>query len=174
MSQREGQNIFIKTFGGFDVFVDGKQVHFSSEKAKEMLAVLVDKRGSSVSLSQMAWLLYEQSPEQTAKNNLRVIYYRLKKILENNGIGGMLIKMRRSFAVDASSFICDVYEFVEGNPDYVPLFLGNYMSGYEWGQEVVPYLNNLYCQYCETPMNGLSDQVHETILSQRKKGGKRK
>lgn len=44
MSQREGQNIFIKTFGGFDVFVDGKQVHFSSEKAKEMLAVLVDKR----------------------------------------------------------------------------------------------------------------------------------
>ena len=46
MSQREGQNIFIKTFGGFDVFVDGKQVHFSSEKAKEMLAVLVDKRGS--------------------------------------------------------------------------------------------------------------------------------
>lgn len=53
-----------------------------------MLAVLVDKRGSSVSLSQMAWLLYEQSPEQTAKNNLRVIYYRLKKILENNGIGG--------------------------------------------------------------------------------------
>ena len=138
MSQREGQNIFIKTFGGFDVFVDGKQVHFSSE------------------------------------NNLRVIYYRLKKILENNGIGGMLIKKRGSFAVDASSFICDVYEFVEGNPDYVPLFLGNYMSGYEWGQEVVPYLNNLYCQYCETPMNGLSDQVHETILSQGKKGGKRK
>ena len=70
----------------------------------------------------------------------------------------MLIKKRGSFAVDASSFICDVYEFVEGNPDYVPLFLGNYMSGYEWGQEVVPYLNNLYCQYCETPMNGLSDQ----------------
>ena len=139
-----------------------------------MLAILVDKRGSSVSLSQMAWLLYEQSPEQTAKNNLRVIYYRLKKILENNGIGGMLIKKRGSFAVDASSFICDVYEFVEGNPDYVPLFLGNYMSGYEWGQEVVPYLNNLYCQYCETPMNGLSDQVHETILSQGKKGGKRK
>ena len=72
------------------------------------------------------------------------------------------------------ALFCDVYEFVEGNPDYVPLFLGNYMSGYEWGQEVVPYLNNLYCQYCETPMNGLSDQVHETILSQRKKGGKRK
>ena len=39
MSQREGQNIFIKTFGGFDVFVDGKQVNFSSEKAKEMLAI---------------------------------------------------------------------------------------------------------------------------------------
>lgn len=83
MSQREGQNIFIKTFGGFDVFVDGKQVHFSSEKAKEMLAVLVDKRGSSVSLSQMAWLLYEQSPEQTA------VDYR---ITCNNGNQRTLIK----------------------------------------------------------------------------------
>lgn len=51
-----------------------------------MLAVLVDKRGSSVSLSQMAWLLYEQSPEQTAKNNLRVIYYRLKKYWRITGL----------------------------------------------------------------------------------------
>ncbi len=173
MRQREVQKVFIKTFGGFDVFVDGKQVHFSSEKAKEMLAFLVDKRGSSVSLSQMAWLLYEQSPEQTAKNNLRVIYYRLKKILEDHGISSILIKKRGSYAVDASSFTCDVYEFVEGNPVYVHLFLGNYMTGYDWGQEVVPYLNNLYCQYCETPMGELSDQAHEAILSQKKKGGKR-
>lgn len=167
------KKVFIKTFGGFDVFADGKQIHFSSEKAKEMLAILVDKRGSSVSLSQMAWLLYEQSAEQTAKNNLRVIYYRLKKILENNGICNILIKRRGSFAVDAGSFTCDVYEFIEGNPAYVHSFLGNYMTGYGWGQEVVPYLNNLYCQYCETPMGGLSDQSHEAILSREKKGGTR-
>lgn len=173
MGQREKQNIFIKTFGGFDVFVNGSQIHFSSEKAKEMLAILVDKRGSSVSLSQMAWLLYEQSSEQTAKNNLRVIYYRLRKILEDSGIDHILIKKRGSYAVDASSFTCDVYEFVEGNPSYVPLFMGNYMPGYEWGKEIVPYLNNLYCQYSETPVAGLSDQVHAAILHPDLKGGKK-
>lgn len=169
MSQREGKKIFIKTFGGFDVFVDDNQVHFSSEKAKEMLAILVDKRGSSVSLSQMAWLLYENSSEQTAKNNLRVIYYRLRKILEDSGIEHILIKRRGSFAIDAGSFSCDVYEFVEGNPSYIPLFMGNYMPGYEWGKEVIPYLNNLYCQYCDTSMDGLSDQTHEAILGRNHK-----
>lgn len=174
MSQQKDPKIFIKTFGGFDVFVNGSQIHFSSEKAKEMLAILVDKRGSSVSLSQMAWLLYENSSEQAAKNNLRVIYYRLKKILEDSGISSILIKRRGSYAVDASSFICDVYEFIEGNPAYVHLFLGNYMPGYEWGKEVVPYLNNLYCQYCETPMDGLSEQVHAAILSHGRTGGEKR
>ena len=49
MNQREEMDIFIKTFGGFDVFVNRERIYFSSEKAKEMLAILVDRRGSSVS-----------------------------------------------------------------------------------------------------------------------------
>ena len=44
-------DIFIKTFDGFDVYVNGKMVYFPSSKAKEMLAIMVEKRGSSVSLS---------------------------------------------------------------------------------------------------------------------------
>ena len=172
MGQRNMKKVFIKTFGGFDVFVDERPIYFSSETANEMLAVLVDKRGSSVSLSQMAWLLYEQSPEQAAKNNLRVIYYRLKKILESSGIEDILIKKRGSYAVNAGSFICDVYEFIEGNPAYTRLFLGNYMSGYGWGQAAVPYLNNLYVQYCETPVRGEPARAYETVLSREKKDGK--
>ena len=150
MNQREEMDIFIKTFGGFDVFVNRERIYFSSEKAKEMLAILVDRRGSSVTLSQMAWLLYEQSPEQIAKNNLRVIYYRLKKILKDWGIENILIKKRGSYAVNAGSFTCDLYEFIEGSPAFVHSFLGNYMPGYAWGKEVLPYLNQLYYQYTET------------------------
>ena len=78
MADTENVNIFIKTFDGFDVYVNGKMLYFPSSKAKEMLAIMVEKRGSSVSLSQMTYLLYENIEERTAKNNLRVVYYRLR------------------------------------------------------------------------------------------------
>ena len=37
--------IEIKTFGGFDIYVDGRAVKFGRAKSKELLAYLVDHRG---------------------------------------------------------------------------------------------------------------------------------
>ena len=44
--------VYIKTFDGFDLYKDGKMVYFSSAKAKELLAFLVDRKGRFVPLSQ--------------------------------------------------------------------------------------------------------------------------
>ncbi|MBQ9030953.1 MAG: response regulator [Parasporobacterium sp.] len=41
-------HIRIKTFGYFDVYVDGRPVSFKLAKAKEILAYLVDKQGSGL------------------------------------------------------------------------------------------------------------------------------
>ena len=38
----------VKTFGGFDVYVDGEPLRFGRAKSKELFAYLVDRRGSSV------------------------------------------------------------------------------------------------------------------------------
>ncbi|MDO5416760.1 MAG: hypothetical protein Q4F29_06135 [Lachnospiraceae bacterium] len=139
--------IFIKTFGGFDVFVNGRLIYFSSSKAKEMLAVMVEKGGSSVSLSQMTYLLYEDIPEETAKNSLRVIYHRLKNTLEENGAGQILIKERGSYAVDREQFTCDLYGFINGNPDDICTFSGSFMPDYIWAEGTLPYLKKLYQKY---------------------------
>ena len=37
--------ICIRTFGYFDVFVEGKPIAFRNKKSKELLALLVDRRG---------------------------------------------------------------------------------------------------------------------------------
>ena len=147
MSVVKNAKIFVKTFDGFDVYVNGRLIYFPSSKAKEMLAVLVEKRGSSVSLSQMTYLLYESIEEKTAKNNLRVIYYRLRRNLEEYGIEHILIKKRGSYAVDTELFLCDFYEFIEGSPDYITLFSGSYMPEYSWAEDTLPYLKNLYRKY---------------------------
>ena len=143
----ENVNIFIKTFDGFDVYVNGKMLYFPSSKAKEMLAIMVEKRGSSVSLSQMTYLLYENIEERIAKNNLRVVYYRLRMNLMEHGIEQILIKKRGSYAVDTELFVCDFYEFIKGNPDYITLFSGSYMPEYAWAEDMLPYLRNLYRKY---------------------------
>ena len=46
-------HIFIQTFCGFDVFIANQAVYFSSKKSKELLALLVSKRGGSVPLSEI-------------------------------------------------------------------------------------------------------------------------
>ena len=147
MAEMGNVTIFIKTFDGFDVYVDGKMVYFPSSKAKEMLAIMVEKRGSSVSLSQMTYLLYENVKESTAKNNLRVVFYRLRMSLMEYGIEQILIKKRGSYAVDTGQFVCDFYEFIKGNPEFISLFSGSYMPEYFWAEDMLPYLKNLYRKY---------------------------
>lgn len=147
MIRQENQGVFIKTFDGFDVFVDGEMVYFSSNNAKEMLAVMIGKQGSSVSLSVMAHLLYEDMDVEVAKRNLRVIYHRLRRILMEYGIEQILMKKRGSYAVDTERFTCDLYEFKKGNPEYNTSFSGSYMPEYSWAEDMLPYLRNLYRKY---------------------------
>lgn len=143
MNRRE-RRIYIKTFDGFDVYVDGKIVYFPSGKAKEMLAVMVEKKGSSVSLAQMSYLLYENSEEARARNTLRVVYHRLRKTLEEYEIEDVVIKRRGSYAVDTDRFECDFYEFMKGRSSYSNAYSGVYMPEYPWARNMLPYLDNLY------------------------------
>ena len=42
-----GARVRVKTFGGFDVYVDGEPLRFGRAKSKELFAYLVDRRGTS-------------------------------------------------------------------------------------------------------------------------------
>ena len=43
LTKMEGKRIVIRTFGYFDIFVDGETIPFSCKKAKELLALLVEE-----------------------------------------------------------------------------------------------------------------------------------
>ena len=97
-------HIFIQTFCGFDVFIANQAVYFSSKKSKELLALLVSKRGCSVPLSEIAYTLYSDTPERTAKNNIRVIGYRLRQILREHGCEELLIHRPGVYSVNTGLF----------------------------------------------------------------------
>ena len=43
------KGIYIRTFGHFDIFINGKAVPIQNAKARELLALLQDKRGGFIS-----------------------------------------------------------------------------------------------------------------------------
>lgn len=48
LALQRNKRIFARTFGHFDLYIDGSPVMFRSAKAKELLALLVDREGGTV------------------------------------------------------------------------------------------------------------------------------
>ncbi len=134
--------IVVKTFGYFDVFVADKPVYFSSSKSKELLALLVDRSGGSVSTENAITMLWpDRNYDDTVQSLFRKVLKSLRVALADAGISEMLIDVRNQRSVDTSTFDCDYYRFVKksGEADY----RGEYMTGYDWAQNTRNYLNRL-------------------------------
>lgn len=129
------QSFFIKTFGNFEVFVNGKPLVFEREKAKEMLAYLVDRAGASVTTEQLAVVLWEdRAYDKTLKNYVSTVLGSLKKTLAQIGKEDILIKTRNHLSVDPEKIKCDAYDYEKGIVPAVNSFRGEYMVNYSWAE----------------------------------------
>ena len=100
--------VYVKTFGGFDLYYRGELIYFSSSKAKELLAVLVDWRGKAVTLSHLASILSEgERDEAAAKQAVHLAWHRLKQTLKKYGIEKIVIKGRGTYAINKEQIVCD-------------------------------------------------------------------
>lgn len=128
--------VFIKTFGFFDVFVDGKSVSFPSAKSKELLALLVDRNGGVVNTEQAISILWEgRKYDETVQSLFRKVLKSLRTSLEEAGIIDILVDNRNQRSIDKSKFACDYYDFLENGKNENTKFFGRYMEQYEWAKE---------------------------------------
>ncbi|MGN1419300.1 MAG: response regulator [Acutalibacteraceae bacterium] len=134
-NEQAEKNIKVKTFGHFEVFVDEVPLSFEREKAKELLAFLVDRHGSSVTTEQIAGVLWENAVyDRKTKNMVTAITASLKKTLKNAGIDDILIKTWNHLALDISKIKCDAYDFENWDAVAVNSFHGEYMVNYSWAE----------------------------------------
>lgn len=133
--------VYIRTFGYFDVFVDGKILEFTSKKGKELLALLVDRNGGLCTAEEAVSILWENEPmDKAMAGRYRQTALRLKKTLEEAGIGDIIISRRTGKTVDKSRFDCDLYQFLGGDRKYKRLFHHHYMTNYSWGENTLAIL----------------------------------
>lgn len=127
----ERAHIEVKTFGNFDVFVDGKAVIWHRQKAKELLAFLIDKRGTSVTNSEIALALWETDANV---KSVATIISSLRSTLKEYGIEKILVRSRNSTAIDTTKLKCDVYDLYNGSKEAKNLYNGEYMANYSWAE----------------------------------------
>lgn len=144
LSRRTKNRIFVKTFGHFDVFVDEKPIMFRSAKAKELLALLVDRQGGTVNTDQIICALWEERPNDESTQNLcSKVTKNLQNELKEYGAQEMLITSRGIRRVDREAFTCDLYELLSGDERIKRRFVGDYMLDYSWAEERMGQLNRI-------------------------------
>lgn len=125
-----------QTFGHFEVFDQkGKPVVFEREKARELLAFLVDRNGASVTTARIAEILWPEIPyDRSAKNRVTSTVASLRKTLTAAGAEKLLVKSWNHLGIDPKKLDCDLYDFLRGDVLAVNAYRGEYMSGYQWAK----------------------------------------
>jgi len=73
----------VRLLGRFDVRRDGKNLAITSRPAQSLFAYLILSAGTSHRREKLAGLLWPDSLEETARDNLRHALWRLRKVLES-------------------------------------------------------------------------------------------
>ena len=137
------KRIKILTFGNFDVFVDGSPLKFERKQSKEILAYLVDKRGTSATYPELAAMLWEDDEyDRTKQKNLQVYIASLVKTLHSVNVTDLILKNRQGILLNTRIVDCDYYRFLEGDTRAINSFTGQYLSAYSWAEFTVGYLEN--------------------------------
>ena len=123
----------VRCFGNFDVFANGQPLRFKRSKSKEMLAYLVDRRGSRCTLGELVVVLWEDDAHSASRRTqVRNLISDLRNALKEAGAEDVLVRGRDEIAVVPENIDCDYYRFLDGDPAAVNLYRGEYMSQYPW------------------------------------------
>lgn len=124
----------IHCFPTFGLWINGVPLSFDNRKAEELLAFLVHMQGAWVSTDRIIYALFEDGDEKNAKNYYRLILYRLKQMLKEVGLEGLVESGYGKARVNSSMFVCDYYKYLQGETS---LFFGEYMSSYDWAEHTL-------------------------------------
>ena len=122
----------IKCFGNFEVLCDGKSLPFKRKKAKELLAVLVDRHGAGITAKQICAMLFPEDTDDT-KNAayLRQLIFDLKNTLKMIDAEEVLRHETPYYRIDTNLVSCDYFRYLDVGE---PRFYGEYMTQYSWAE----------------------------------------
>lgn len=130
--------VFIRTFGHFDVFVNQEPLYFSSAKAKELLAFLVDQQGGIATMDTIVTHLWEDRPyDENVKQLYRKAVSYLHKLFRENNLT-FFVSNRGSCYIKKAEVQCDIFDLYAHRLYAKQSYHGEYMIDYTWGEKRIP------------------------------------
>ena len=122
----------VKCFGNFEVLHNGEILPFKRKKAKELLAVLIDRNGAGMTAKQICAILFPDNTDDT-KNTayLRQLVLDLKNTLKMVHAEDVFRHDTPYYWIDTNLVKCDYLSFLETGK---PSFHGEYMTQYSWAE----------------------------------------
>ncbi len=137
LQAKEKKQVQVRTFGEFEIYVEGKPLNFRYKKTKELCAFLVD-RGRMCSMGEIQEYLWEETDEiRNHGSYLQNLISDLRQVFGRWGCGDVIIRKYGAIGFDVSKLDCDYYAYRDGNPAAVEAFRGEYMTQYYWGEKTL-------------------------------------
>ena len=140
----KASNVFAKTFGNFDLLVDGRPQVFKRSKSKELLAYLVDRHGGNVSRPEAFAVLWEDTfYDRAMQKQMDVVIRSLRSTLEEAGVGEIFEIQSGWMRILPERMDSDLFRFLDGNREAIQEYRGEYMSAYSWASQTEAYLDRI-------------------------------
>lgn len=136
------KGLYVQCFGNFEVFFDGKPLHFGRAKVKELFAYLIDRRGATSTNAEIRAILWQDGANDSEKQRkyFAQLVYELLGKLEEFALSDIFIHNRDSYSIVPNKIPCDYYLALQKDPEALFLYEGEYMSQYEWANHRIGVL----------------------------------
>jgi two-component SAPR family response regulator len=137
--ENSAQVITVKTFGAFECYVGEKRIFFSSNKSRELFALLIAYAGKNISMNETISFLWPEHDYEKAKKLYRDAVWRLRKTLLETGVNCVIFG-RATMTVIKSNIRCDFWEYLEkrkGN------YNGEFLANYDWSVDYLAILDEI-------------------------------
>lgn len=136
LAKGQHKRVFVRTFGRFDIFIDGGLVKFSNAKSKELLALCVDRMGGDVTMEEAVDKLW---PDKDYDSRVKALYRKavigIHSVFEEYGISGVFNNHRGGCYLKDEQVECDYYEYMRNRNSGKYRYEGAYMFEYSWAEE---------------------------------------
>lgn len=126
------REIEFKTFGPFDIFLNGRAIPFKSTKAKELLALLVAYNGSTLTMENAISHLWPDKDLELAKKLYRDAIWRLRKTLKDDGVGDIVDFGKAKTVLRIDGIKCDYWDALKQGKE---IDTNSFMCEYDWASE---------------------------------------
>ncbi len=129
---KSGKKIQAKTFGNFEVYLNGEPISFHYSKTKELFAYLIDREGAVCTNKELMSVLWES--DEPHLSYIQKIRKDLQTVLEEAGCADVFVNKWGGCAVNADQIDCDYYDWIAGKVQAINAYRGEYMSQYSWAE----------------------------------------